>query len=372
MRHHHLVSLALLAVVAGCTTEVVGPDTLGAPTNLAYQLVPSGDPDAPEGVVLSWEEPADDRVTNYVIYSRGSTSAGWSRRAETTSSTFHDAGTPHLQYYVASQDASGVESDRSNVVTVDIDDRLPAPSGLVSISLDRAVHLSWSANAYNADPDRFDYYRVYSTLYDLDAQLCDTDWFLEGTTVSDDFLMTGLTNGRPLCFKVSAVTRDGTESVASSFRADTPRPDARNVVVDAVQAAVATSGFRFQLPGNTALGHVLAGDRTDIDFKVDRLADGTIQLVPVRSDVSMVLYSPNATDDLTSIDVAPPDNVFTRTPQAVLPGDGYVVRLMADGALHYGAIRITHVGRDYVIFDWAYQTDPGNPELTRTVGAFVP
>ena len=24
---------------------------------------------------------------------------------------------------------------------------------------------------------------------------------------------------------------------------------------------------------------------------------------------------------------------------------------------------MTHVGQDYVIFDWSYQTDPGNPEL---------
>ena len=24
---------------------------------------------------------------------------------------------------------------------------------------------------------------------------------------------------------------------------------------------------------------------------------------------------------------------------------------------------MTHVGRDYLIFDWSFQTDPGNPEL---------
>ena len=51
-------------------------------------------------------EPNDSRVTNYVIYSRGSTSANWSRRAETSSSTFHDSGIPHLQYFVASQDGT--------------------------------------------------------------------------------------------------------------------------------------------------------------------------------------------------------------------------------------------------------------------------
>jgi hypothetical protein len=39
---------------------------------------------------------------------------------------------------------------------------------------------------------------------------------------------------------------------------------------------------------------------------------------------------------------------------------------LADG-LHYGGLRVTHVGTNYIIFDWSYQTDHGNPEL-RIVG----
>jgi hypothetical protein len=33
--------------------------------------------------------------------------------------------------------------------------------------------------------------------------------------------------------------------------------------------------------------------------------------------------------------------------------------------VQYGAVRITHVGQNFLILDWAYQTDPGNPELVR-------
>ena len=36
-----------------------------------------------------------------------------------------------------------------------------------------------------------------------------------------------------------------------------------------------------------------------------------------------------------------------------------------DGYARYGAVRVTHVGKDYLILDWAFQTDPGNPELVR-------
>ena len=39
-----------------------------------------------------------------------------------------------------------------------------------------------------------------------------------------------------------------------------------------------------------------------------------------------------------------------------------------DGFARYGAVRTTHVGTDYLIFDWSYQTDPGNPELRRHGG----
>ena len=39
-----------------------------------------------------------------------------------------------------------------------------------------------------------------------------------------------------------------------------------------------------------------------------------------------------------------------------------------DGFLRFGAVRATHVGADFIIFDWSYQFDPGNPELHRHGG----
>jgi hypothetical protein len=48
--------------------------------------------------------------------------------------------------------------------------------------------------------------------------------------------------------------------------------------------------------------------------------------------------------------------------QAV-PGYAYVFRIVEGSTLRYGELRVTHVGRDYLIFDWSFQTDVGNPEL---------
>ena len=352
--------------IAACTDyeNDLGPDELEPPSDLTYQLIPSGDPEQPNGILLTWTDPGDPAIEVFAIYSRGSTSDSWSRRAATTSTTFHDAGFPHLQYYVVSEDGAGNQSRPSNSVTVDERNRLPAPATLVSVSLDRAVQLSWSANARTGDPSMFDYYRVYSTVYDLDANSCEGDlWVLEGTTVSEDFLATGLTNGAPRCFAASTVSRDGHESLWTTPRADTPRYDSRNFLLFATQFSLGSSGFRFHFPSTGAMGQIVAGDRTDIDFKLDRRTDGSVWITPVRSGTRLALYSTSPVEDLTSIDIAPARDRFATGAIEAVPGYAYVIESTLSDGLHYGAVRVTHTTSDYMIFDWAYQTDPGNPEL---------
>ena len=51
-----------------------------------------------------------------------------------------------------------------------------------------------------------------------------------------------------------------------------------------------------------------------------------------------------------------------------MPGYAYVFETSLADGLHYGAVRVTHVSADYVILDWAWQSDPGNPELRRVRG----
>jgi hypothetical protein len=240
---------------------------------------------------------------------------------------------------------------------------LETPESLVSVSLNTAIQLSWSPNARLDAPDRFEHYAIYSTSYDLDRQVCDdAGWGLEGTSVSEDFVVSGLTNGASLCFAVSSVSLNGNESDVSAYRYDTPRFDSRNVLVSTAQSHLSASGFRFQFPSSSQLGQVVAGDRSDIDFRVDRHGDGSIWLTTVRGGTSVVLYSEDPVEDLTSIDVAPIDGFFEGAIEAI-PGFAYVFQTNLSDGLHYGAVRITHTGSDYVILDWAYQTDFGNPEL---------
>ena len=120
-----------------------------------------------------------------------------------------------------------------------------APDSLYSISLNGAIALSWTDNAFRNNPDFFELYRVYSTSYDLNHGYCGTSWSVEGTTAAPEFLVGALQNGVPRCYGVTAQSLDGTESDMSPLRQDTPRPDARNVVVYAYQRDSLLSGFRF-------------------------------------------------------------------------------------------------------------------------------
>src|SRR4051812_19148537 len=157
------LALAVLAPLAACD-EITGPNAdPDAPANVTYSLIPSGDPNAPLGVLLSWDMPRSGRANAFNIYGRQSTAAQWQLRATTTSTTFHDLGVPEAQYYVSTRDANDDELAASDIVTIDlVTTRLPAPLGLTSISLNSAIQLSWRSNAYDAAPNRFDYYRVYS------------------------------------------------------------------------------------------------------------------------------------------------------------------------------------------------------------------
>lgn len=355
----------------GCDDDVTGVGGVEPPANLFYVLDPSGDPDAPAGLLLRWDpSPAADLAV-YRVYSRPGTSGAYDLRGETTSTTFHDTGIPDLSYAVSAVATDGAESVLIEVV-VDERLRLQAPSALNSTSLDGAVHLAWSDNPFLTDPDGFRQYRVYSSAYSLDTNLCGPEWSLEGTTVSPDFLASALQNGVPRCFGVSAESIEGWESLWSPLRADTPRPEARNVLLWADAVDPTEAGFRFfqDLNGDgqaarSELGIVGSSASPSIDFRVTR-DPSTLELYfePVRAGTEIALYDENdPVVDLTSIDIAPLTG-YSPLAISVVPGWAYVFQLDGgDGFARYGAIRPTHVGTDYLIVDWSYQTDPGNPEL---------
>jgi hypothetical protein len=250
-----------------------------------------------------------------------------------------------------------------------------APATLSSTSLDGAIALVWSDNAFQNDPDIFANYRVFSASFNIDTGECGTDFALEGTTVAPEFLVAAMANGVPRCFTVTAMSVDGLESPQSPLRGDTPRFDSRNIVLVAAPVGENNSGFRFwdDLNNNGTveldeLGLVRNAGSPDIDFFVDRDGNDDLFLTPVREGTGVEYYDEaDPVQDLTSIDFAPDfsgSGGYRSSAIQALPGFGYVFEMDGgDGFPRYGAVRVQHVGTTFLIFDWAYQPDPGNPEL---------
>src|SRR2546425_13292085 len=133
---------------------------------------------------------------------------------------------------------------------------------------------------------------------------------------------------------------------------------------------LAQSGFRFWVDANndgvaqpTELGIVTSGSDPDNDFRIDlNPADSSLWIVPVFAGTSVQLYSSQPIADLTSIDAAAASG-YARDPLLAQPGFGYVFEIVEGSVKRYAGLRVTHVGRQYLIFDFSVQTDPGNLEL---------
>lgn len=365
MRRTTLVAGAVVALAACSTSDRVTGNNfnLTPPSNLTYQLIPSGNADQPEGIDLRWDPVNDPNISDYAVFSRASTGDQWSLRAQTTSPSFEDLGQPDLQYYVATEAADGSMSAPSNVVTVDNTNKLPPPDSLSAIALDQAVELSWAPNARLADPSAFSYYRVYSTVYHAGTNLCDTQWVLEGTTVSEDFIASGLPNGQPRCFDVSAISFDGHESDWPTPIAIAPSATAGDVVLFASQDSLGKSGVT--LGSSTRAREMTAsGARTDIDFRVDRHADGSMWIVPVKSGTTVALYSTQPISSLSAMSVAPTSGFSSGAIQAKVKL-GYVIQTARGDGMHYASVRVAAVGHNFIVFEWSYQRNPGDPVLNR-------
>jgi hypothetical protein len=100
-------------------------------------------------------------------------------------------------------------------------------------------------------------------------------------------------------------------------------------------------------------------------YRVGRVAStqGSAVALSFRAGTGVEFYGSGPIGDLTDIDWAP-NQVYSPAPIDARVGWGYVFEMTAaDLFARYGGIRISHVGQDFLILDWSYQTDPGNPEL---------
>ena len=371
-------SLATVLLAACTTNDYVAPPgggSLPPPSNLFYEVTSGGPATIPVATLLEWDQVNDGSVNVWNVYSRSNTTQRFLLRGTTTSNSFHDQGVPELQYYVTAVDYNGFESLGSNIVT---DRRAADAAARRAAVLDqprwgggpRVVGQSVRERSPGVPQLPRVQYAVQPRHRCLPARRMGGRGHDRGTRVHRR-----CAPERPaaLLRGVGGDHRGLREPlVADRDRYAASRCAQRRDQCDAVQRGV-QSGFRFWRDQNAdgqvqdqELGLILPGASPDADFTIERDGLGQLWLTPARLQASVAVYSGGPIADLTSIDFAPVGG-YSHSPVQLQPGYGYVMEISGspDGFLRYGALRATHVGRDFAIIDWSYQTDPGNPQLIR-------
>lgn len=367
MRYLRVVMLMLVMGSAGCEGAFVVVGSAPAPPEDLEGSYYD------RGVDLYWRMASGWDGEAFRVYGRRTTDADYFLIAEVTSCSegecvYRDINVRPdntYEYYAAAADPdTGEESASAYSVEVYVPFPVPppVPEDVEAVALDNAVYLRWGANS--TEDEDFVAWRVYLVDEDGDKYLGDTD--------SPGFIDLLAVNGITVTYFVTSLDYQGHESDASELVETTPRPDYTSEVMYSYQSNPEAAGFRFM--ETDAVDPVIDGDDPDRHFRVEADADG-LWFVPgpgsfihsTRRATSALKCGPGADANCTSWEKAPTSGYET----ADMPLDvGYTYMFHVPGdddRMRYGAVRVSHAAGyqegDIVIFDWAFQTQPGNPSL---------
>lgn len=386
-----LILAAGLLLAAACDNDpdvvIVDPgEEPGMPTDLfanyAWVLedFQNGQPVGYPSVQVTWLPPIewDDEV--FRVYGKRTSASGFSLIGTVTSCT--DVGCVYTdrnvqpggeyEYYVAAYDETSdleTASDFRDVVAVPGTQRPAPPSNLDAVGLDNAAFVRWTANSSNGNS--VSRYVVYLTSLDGESTL-----YQAGQTDGTGFLDQRAENGSRFGYRIAALDSLGHYSNLSSEVLVSPRPDFSGELVYAFADSAAASGFRFQ--ANEADNPIVVGSSTGAHWRLESDLTGW-RIVPLNGTqvtefgrTTALVCGPGADAGCTAARVAPTAG-YTTAPIPVDAEYSYVFRVTGgDGQPHFAVLRVTMLGtdqngRDLMIFDWAYQSRPNEPQLS--VGA---
>ena len=346
-----------------------------------------GDPDGPRnvdasyyalGVDVTWELGFAWDGEAFRVYGKRRSDPDFFLIAEVTSCsdgfcTYRDINVVSgvtYEYFVSAVDPDTGEEASSQVVEVFVPSPVPppVPTGVGAVALDNAAYLFWSDDPANESD--FSFYRVY---------LVAEDDLLLGETDSPGFVDFLAVNGSTFTYFVTSVDDQGHESAESGLVDVTPRPDFTGELINAHEDVPGNSGFRFQESEDFAA--VLPGTDPDRHFRLESDASGLwfvagpgAEIFPTGQFTTALKCGVAADLDCTSWEVAPTSGYGTDD-VPVDPEFTYMFRVPGDGGGdHYGAVRVTLAGQDQdgndlIVFDWAYQTQAGNPNLSEVTSS---
>ncbi len=224
------------------------------------------------------------------------------------------------------------------------------PTGVFSVTGDGYVELYWDDNY---EPDLAGY-NVYWSHYE------NGPYYVMSTTQNTYYIDYDVINGETYYYAVAAFDYSGNESELSREDVfDTPRPAGYDVtLIGFAESVPDMSGYDF------SSYIIVAGDGTidDFYFDFDEVGGGYYLIANNFTRIQDMGYH----SSLDGINWGPSDGWSTTGIVEVIDGHCYAI---LTGSNNYAKIQVTaHYmasGVHYLIFDWAYQTDTGNPELRR-------
>ncbi|MFC1726080.1 hypothetical protein ACFL4T_10675, partial [candidate division KSB1 bacterium] len=241
-----------------------------------------------------------------------------------------------------------------NVFDTDRDRIPPAPPEYVfSITGDNEVIIAWDENLESD----LDYYVVYKSSYEDGP-------YRPVSETYDTYFVESVPNGLTFYFAVSAVDFHGNESnLSKDLVWDTPRPEGHNSYTWAlIQYGVDDydnynkCGIDFSDFESTM---IQSFDNSSNDIYFDMIDDQIFINVYNIEDTDISLFG--QTEFLSDVDFVYEDTEWDESGYLpVIEDFSYIIWTWDD---HFVTIRIEEAYDDLVIYSWAYQTDPGNPQL---------
>jgi len=218
----------------------------------------------------------------------------------------------------------------------------PVPGGVHSVTGDNSVYIYWTPIS-GWDFAGYDVYRGYGPTGYYDYI---------GSTNCACFTDRDAYNGETYYYAIASYDLCGNQSELSyDLVYDTPRPDGHSYYLWASEYYPSDGGFDFSEYS------VCDWDYPTCDFYFGHDSIG-YYLCAATDYTDIMEYGPIL--DLTDVDYAPESGWNPYADVEAVEGFGYVI-WTADN--HFATVLIRDITGERMTFDWAYQTDPGNPEL---------
>ena len=220
------------------------------------------------------------------------------------------------------------------------------PNGVHSVTGDGDVRLYWYPNRERD----FEGYNVYRSYYP------EGPYYIIASTRTAYFVDYDVRNGETYFYAITAYDVHSNESdLSREMVFDTPRPEGYNVVLWDYHIFPLDAGFNF----SEEMVQPYDMKSTDIYFEVDPVSFvHYVNIGNLDTDIQDFGYI----DHLDDIDYAPESGWSSLGYVEAIPGHGYIVWTWDN---HFAKFRIEEIGDDCMRMDWAYQVDPGNPELVK-------